>query len=83
MAADKIYANGILDYNHRSSMMDDWFDYIKLAIGNSLEKLEAEGGVLHASVDVNGKIREKYVIMVDFFKTKYKLDMQAIGNDIE
>lgn len=83
MAADKIYANGILDYNHRSSMMDDWFDYIKLAIGNSLEELEAEGGLLHASVDVNGKIREKYVIMVDFFKTKYKLDMQAIGNDIE
>ena len=83
ITADKIYANGILDYDNRTSLMNDWFDYIKLAIGNSLEELEAEGGLLHASVDANGKIREKYMIMVNFFKTKYKLDLQAIGNDIE
>ena len=62
---------------------EDWLDYLKLAIENSKESLEAEGGMLHASVDVNGKIREKYTIMVDFLKSKYGFDIQAIGDDIE
>lgn len=83
ISASEIYAHGLLDHNHRTSMSDDWFDYLKLAVANSIEELEAEGGVLNASIDVNGKIREKYTIMVDFFKSKYQFDIQAIGNDIE
>ena len=78
-----IYANGILDHEHRTSMELDWFDYVKLAIGNSIEELEAEGGVLNETIDVNGKIREKYTIMTNFFKSKYQFEIQAIGNDIE
>ena len=80
---DQIYANGLLDYEHRLKLDEDWLDYLKLAIENSKESLEAEGGMLHASVDVNGKIREKYTIMVDFLKSKYGFDIQAIGDDIE
>lgn len=83
MSADEIYANGLLDYEHRSNLDSDWFDYLKLAIEHPISSLEAEGGVLHESVDVNGKIREKYVIMTDFFKSRYKFDIQAIGNDVE
>ena len=80
---DQIYANGFLDYEHRLKLDEDWFDYLKLAIENSQESLEAEGGMLHASVDVNGKIRKKYTIMVNFLKSKYNFDIQAIGDDIE
>lgn len=83
ITADKIYENGILDLNHRTSKEDDWFDYIKLAIANPISKLEGEGGVLNPAVDVNGLIRQKYDIMVNFFKTVYKFDIQAIGNDVE
>lgn len=83
IAADQIYANGILDYNNRVSLDNDWLDYIEMAIANPLSSLEAEGGLLHESVDVNGKIREKYTIMVDFFKEVYDFDIQAIGNDVE
>lgn len=83
ISASDIYANGLLDHNNRTSMGKDWFDYIKLAIGNSVEELEAEGGVLNESIDVNGKIREKYTIMTNFFKSKYQFDIQAIGNDVE
>ena len=49
----------------------------------SYESMEAEGGVLSESVDINGKIREKYTIMIDFFESKYDFDIQAIGNDVE
>ena len=80
---DQIYANGFLDYEHRLKLDEDWFDYLKLAIENSQESLEAEGGMLHASVDVNGKIRKKYTIMGNFLKSKYNFDIQAIGDDIE
>ena len=80
---EQIYANGFLDYEHRLKLDEDWFDYLKLAIENSQESLEAEGGMLHASVDVNGKIRKKYTIMVNFLKSKYNFDIQAIGDDIE
>ena len=83
MAEGDIYAEGILDYNNRNSVDKDWFDYIKLAIENSIEDLEAEGGVLNPAVDVNNKIREKYTIMTNFFKDRYKFDIQAIGNDVE
>lgn len=78
-----IYENGFLNYNSRTSMDKDWFDYIKLAIENSIEDLEAEGGVLNESIDVEGKIREKYTVMTEFFKSKYHFDIQAIGNDVE
>ena len=80
---DQIYANGILDYDYRTDLNRDWQNYINLAISNSLEDLEAEGGMFDPDVDVNGKIREKYTIMVDFLKERYSFDIQAIGNDVE
>lgn len=83
ITASDIYTNGFLNHEHRTSMDEDWFDYVKLAIGNSIEELEAEGGVLNVAVDVNGKIREKYIIMTNYFKSNYQFDIQKIGNDIE
>lgn len=83
ISVDDIYANGLLDHEHRTKLNDDWFDYLKLAIENSISSLEAEGGALHESIDINGKIRDKYTIMVNFLKSRYNFDIQAIGNDVE
>lgn len=83
MSSAEIYNNGILNHRHRSNMKEDWFDYLKLAIENSMEELEAIDGVLSPFVDVNGKIREKYAIMTDFLKSQYQFDIQAIGNDAD
>ena len=77
------YANGILNSEHKNSIREDWFDYIIAIVSNSYAELTAEGGILNAEVDVNGKIREKYDIMVNFFKTEHNFDIQAIGNDVE
>lgn len=78
-----MYGNGILDYGHRSAPLYDWFDYIKLIVSTPYDELTSEGGVLSPEVDVNGKVREKYDLMINFFKTGYGFDLQAIGDDVE
>lgn len=75
---DAIHEEGLLDYEHRNSPNEDWLDYLELAIRNTQQELEAEGGLLSYE-----KIRQKYDIMVNFFKENYDFDIQAIGNDVE
>lgn len=78
MLESAIYEEGILDYSHRTSPTEDWLDYLALVIKNTQQELEAEGGLLSYE-----KIRQKYDIMVNFFKENYDFDIQAIGNDVE
>ena len=73
-----IYEEGILDYDHRNSPAEDWLDYLALVIRNTEQELEAADGLLSYE-----KIRQKYDIMVNFFKENYDFDIQAIGNDVE
>ena len=80
---EKMYGNGILDYNHRTDPTRDWMDYLHAIIYHSLEELEGEGGILSAAIDINGKIREKYDIMTDYFKSEYNIDLQAIGDEVK
>ena len=75
---DAIHEEGLLDYEHRNSPEDDWLDYLELAIRNTQQELEAEGGLLSYE-----KIRQKYDIMVNFFKENYDFDIQVIGDDVE
>ena len=75
-------------FKYRISGYDAQIENIKQSLDldskkKRIEELEAEGGVLNETIDVNGKIREKYTIMTNFFKSKYQFDIQAIGNDIE
>lgn len=78
MLEDAIYEEGILDYEHRNSPEEDWLDYLELAIRNTRQELEAADGLLNYE-----KIRQKYDIMVNFFKENYDFDIQAIGDDVE
>lgn len=58
----------------------DWEAYMDKIVSNSYEQLIAPGGILNAAVDTKGKIRQKYTIMLDYFKTEYNIDLQGIGN---
>ena len=83
ISSESIHAEGLLDYNHRANMKEDWFDFIKLAISKPLSELQAAGGVLNPAVDLTGKIKAKYDIMINFFKENYDTDLQKIGDDKE
>ena len=90
---------GITDYSQRvtnanlyelgyvisdaTSPSKDWVSYIDLIVHTSYETLTEEDGVLNSKVDVSGKIKQKYDIIIDYFKSEYNIDLQAIGNDIE
>lgn len=73
----QLHEEGFLNSDSRGSMNNDWLAYVKLAIETPIDELES--GLLSEYE----KIREKYTIMVKFFKDRYKFDIQAIGNDVE
>lgn len=68
----------------------DWKEYIAAVVQYSYDYLRAEPdayedkptmkGILHPNKDVHGLIREKYAILIAYFKNEYNIDLQAIGN---
>ncbi len=70
---------------------NDWKEYLQAIIKNPYDYLNAEPvagdtsfkGILHEKKDVNKKIRQKYDILIRYFKSEYGVDLQAIGNSKE
>lgn len=70
---------------------NDWKDYLRAIIKNPYDYLKAEPedgdtsfkGILHDKKDVNKIIRQKYDILIRYFKSEYGVDLQAIGNSKE
>ncbi|WP_316847489.1 putative zinc-binding metallopeptidase [Pedobacter psychrodurus] len=56
----------------------DLLSYI--AIITSKTKAELDATILKASNDTAGLVKKKYDIIINYYKTKYNLDLQAIGN---
>ncbi|MDE6450809.1 MAG: hypothetical protein K2L23_00680, partial [Odoribacter sp.] len=75
--------NGFIDETVGNDPDKDWLSFIQAIVSTPYEKMTAEGGILHRQTDWEGKIRQKYNIMIDFFKQKYDIDLQAIGDDME
>ena len=83
------YAQGIITnfINSRSPQMD-WNAYIEAMVSRSETNLNKNTanpdttymGILHATKDSNGKIRQRYNIVRNYFITNYGVDLQAIGN---
>jgi len=83
------YAQGIITtyYNPRSPQLD-WNAYIEAMVSRSetnLNKSTANTdmtymGILNATKDTNGKIKQRYNIIRNYFITNYGVDLQAIGN---
>ena len=75
--------DGFVESNIGTNLSDDWKSYISMIVSTPYNRLTASGGFLDESVDSNGKIRQKYDIMVKFFLNNYNVDLQAIGDDVE
>jgi hypothetical protein len=75
----------------------DWNAYVSVILRTPYDMLIAQPtipesgypsttdftGYLHPDIDVNGKIREKYDIMLAYFNETFGIDLQGIGNDLE
>jgi hypothetical protein len=83
------YAQGIItaSYNPRSPLLD-WNAYMEAMVSRSETNLNKSTpntdmtymGILNATKDSNGKIRQRYNIIRNYFITPYGIDLQAIGN---
>lgn len=75
---------GFLDKNAVNDPDRDWLSFIKAIVSTPYEDMEAYGGILDDwTTDYFGVIRQKYNIVINFFKQTYQIDLQAIGNDVE
>lgn len=87
------YSLGFLSKSSgEKSKDDDWEEFVKAIVKNPYEYLTAEPkdkdyrtfqGILHEKKDVKKKIRQKYDILIRYFKEAYGIDLQAIGNSKE
>ena len=79
-----IYRYGFINWDNSSTPQRDWFSYIDAIVDHSYEEWVSDGpsGFLHPSKDTQGKIREKYNLVIEFFKTNYQIDLQKISNDL-
>lgn len=82
-----MYSRGFL--SRATKQEDDVNYYIEAIISTSYEDLNSEynnvdsyKGVLNPIKDVNGLIRKKYDILVNYFKDEYGIDLQKIGDSV-
>jgi hypothetical protein len=75
----------------------DWNAYVTVILRTPYDQLIAQPtlsgtglpstsdftGYLHPDIDVNGKLREKYEIILAYFTETFGIDLQGIGNDLE
>jgi hypothetical protein len=86
------YAQGIItNYVNGRSPQLDWNAYLEAMVTRSetnLNKSTANPdattmGILNATKDTNGKIRQRYNIIRNYFISTYGVDLQAIGNAVD
>jgi hypothetical protein len=83
------YAQGIITvyYNTRSAQ-NDWQAYMEAMVSRSEANLNKSTpntdmtymGILNTTKDSNGKIKQRYNIVRNYFINNYGVDLQAIGN---
>ncbi|PTS97989.1 hypothetical protein DBR11_16105 [Pedobacter sp. HMWF019] len=76
-----MYLYGILSYiimYQDNRPTKDFMSYISAI--TSKTKAELDASILSPSNDVNGLVKKKYNIIINYYKTKYNIDLQAIGN---
>lgn len=56
----------------------DFLSYIALITSKTRAELDAT--ILKSTTDTAGLIKKKYDIIINYYKTKYNIDLQAIGN---
>ncbi|MDR1274075.1 MAG: hypothetical protein LBK12_05955 [Odoribacteraceae bacterium] len=96
-AADKGGMGVMPNQNGSLNPTSDWNAYVSVILRTPYNELIAQPtlsdtglpsttvftGYLHPDIDINGKIREKYDIMLAYFNETFGIDLQGIGNDSE
>nr|WP_199157467.1 putative zinc-binding metallopeptidase [Pedobacter sp. ASV2] len=80
-SATTYYAQGYVSLNVSfgdNKLNKDFVSYIALI--TSKTKAELDATVLKSTTDTAGLIKKKYDIIINYYKTKYNIDLQAIGN---
>ena len=86
------YAQGIItNYINSRSPQIDWNAYLEAMVSRSEANLnkstantdQTSLGMLNATKDTNGKIRQRYNIVRNYFISMYGVDLQAIGNAVD
>ncbi|MNR49214.1 hypothetical protein D3C85_1685630 [compost metagenome] len=57
---------------------DDFMDYITAIVTHSASELEAS--IFLPENDPQGRFKFKYNAIINYYKAKYSLDLQSIGN---
>ncbi len=67
-----------------SDKQEDWNTFIEAIVSNTYDILTSSGenGFLHPDKDINGLIRQKYDIIIEYFLAVHEVDLQAIGNAV-
>ncbi|RXK87069.1 hypothetical protein [Filimonas effusa] len=83
------YAQGILQvYYNGLTAQGDWNAYMAAMVNYSEKELNTSvadtdataAGILNATKDKNGKIRQRYNMVRNYFINEYQVDLQKIGN---
>ena len=87
------YKRGFLgvtsSYTSLPSAPSDWYYYIQAAVSNTYANLTSTAttsadatykGILSSVKDSSGLINQKYNFVVNYYKTRYNIDLQKIGN---
>ena len=76
-----MYGNGIIIWEQRTPNAD-WDAYMKTLLTKTDAQLNATGGFWNPAIDNKGTIRKKSDVMINYFKTKYNIDLRAIANSL-
>ena len=75
------YEQGVLYIDQFGNTPEkDWDSYVTAMVSNSYDVLTSPGNILDPDVDTRGAIKKRYDIVIDYFKTTFGVDLQAIGN---
>lgn len=71
---------GVFNISYTMAMMEDFGDYIRYIASHSYKEIEAT--LFNPVNDPKGRFFYKYKLIVDYYKTRYQIDLQAIGNAV-
>jgi hypothetical protein len=58
----------------------DWDKLVEMIVSNSYDVLTSSGNILSPDTDTKGMYMKKYNVIINYFKTTFGVDLQAIGN---
>lgn len=85
-----MYEDGFIgEHSQVATVERDLKCFVQAIVTTSYEELMAEPkendysykGILHPSKDVNTLVKQKYDILIDYFKKQYNIDLQKIGDE--